>query len=129
MGALIATIVNFARRLFQFFLNIWDVFVSWIYVVWDASMRVIDVLLSLFVQVFVFLAQFLADTLIFILWLAVSILPSMPDGPELSGVGGIISQSNRYIPVGELAALSGVWAAIFAAIGLYKMAKFVRGAG
>jgi phage-related protein len=91
MAAIVATIMNFARRLFDFFLNIWDVFVSWIYVVWDALMRVIDILLSLFVQVFVFLAQFLADVLIFILWLAVSILPVMPEGPSLSGVGGIIS--------------------------------------
>lgn len=129
MQALINTIVSFATAIFDFFKGIWEVAVKWIRVVWNAAMDVADLLLSAFLQLFVWIVQGVTEVLLILFSLAVNLLPSMPDSPSVGSLGDIVTQANRYIPVSEMASMTGVWSAIFAAVGMYKLAKFVRGAG
>jgi hypothetical protein len=60
----------------------------------------------------------------------VALLPAAPS-PDHSSVGALeqLATVNQYVPVVEALGLLGVWAALFGGVGLYKLVKFLRGAG
>lgn len=127
MQAIVQTILNSWLRFFDFLRFLWNVFVTWINYIWASFMLVLDALLSALASVLVFALQAVTDVLLFIIGLALAILPNMPEKMSIGSID--LGGANRYLPISETVALAGVWAVIFGGIGLYKLAKFVRGAG
>jgi hypothetical protein len=129
MAAIVATLINVFSRLYDFLRLLWGLLAGFFVAVWDAFILLVQPFINILVQITVFLVKFTADVLLFILTLAVSILPVMPDTPAGSTDFSMLGQANRYLPISEVAALALVWSTIFGAIAAYKLAKFVRGAG
>lgn len=127
MAAIVQTIVTSFIRFFDFLRYLWMVFVGWINFAWSSSMAVLDALLAASLEIFLFGIRAVTDVLLFIFTIAVALLPTMPDVPQVGSLS--LGGANRYVPITEVLALAGVWATIFGAIGAYKLAKFVRGAG
>lgn len=127
MQAIVVTIVNAFTRFFDFLIYLWKVFVGWIEYIWATTMQLLDVIFSVLVTIFVYGLEAVTSVLLFVFSLALALLPTMPDGPTVGGLN--LGAANRYLPIAEVAALSGVWVAVFGLIGAYKFAKFVRGAG
>jgi hypothetical protein len=65
-----------------------------------------------------------------VLTFLVGLLPAAPT-PDHSSVGALeqLATVNQYVPVVEALGLLAVWAALFGGVGLFKLAKFIRGAG
>lgn len=87
-------------------------------------MEVTDIFLSAIATIVVFGIQVFTDIQMFALETAVQLLPMMPQGTEI-GDFSMVSLANRYIPLGEIAALGTVWGVIYGAISMYKLAKWV----
>lgn len=101
---------------------------GWLSALWAAFVGIVEFFAAWVASFFANLALLVVEGLFALVLGALRLLPAMPEAPEVGALTGL-EVANRYFPLGEVMALGGVWAAVFSAVGLYKLAKFVRGAG
>lgn len=114
MGAIIA---NFAKRIFQ---PLWHGFLDSLDGVFSSIIHLINLLLCTLLK----LLFWFIETLL-------GFIPELPQ-PDTSSIDtgmNAIAMANQFVPLGEMLGLLPLIGSVFGAIGIYKVSKFIRGAG
>lgn len=98
--------------------------------VWDVVLLAFDAIGAFLVGLVGLLVTGIVLVLGILLDLLLSAVPDMPQADQ-TGIGGIsaLQAANAYVPLGEALALLPVMGAVAGGIGVYKLAKFIRGGG
>lgn len=104
--------------------------VSAVTTVWGAILLVLDAILGVVVALIGVLGTVIVSIFGVVLTVLLAALPDVPE-PDHAGVSGIsaLAAANQYVPVAEALTLLPVVGAIAGGIGVYKLAKFIRGGG
>ncbi len=129
MQAIVFTLINVGREIIEH-MDAGFCFMAQIMVyLWNLNVVVIEWMGAFVISAFALLFEVGVELFVTLIKLATAILPGMPTEPGDNIAISGIAQANVYVPVSELVALTGAWSAVFAAVGLYKMSKFIRGGG
>ena len=93
---------------------------------WNAFIGLFDWLAAFVIEVASFFLNLIVDTLFAVMYVFIAILPDMPQADH-SGMSSLdaLAFANNYFPVSEAIALLPLLGTIFAAIGVYKLIKFI----
>lgn len=97
---------------------------------WSALAGVVTAVSAWLVGVLAWVVGGIVAVVLGALTVLVGLLPAAP-APGSQDLGALeqLAVANQYVPVSEGLAMLAVWSALFAGVGVYKLLKFIRGAG
>jgi len=98
---------------------------------WQALGTLVGAVLGWVLDLLVLLVNLLVDLFFTLLGFLVHLLPPVPDPPTwyTDALAPYLGILNTFFPVSEVLTAASAWAAIYAALFLYKGVKFLRGGG
>lgn len=97
---------------------------------WNAVLLLLDAILAVVVGLIGVVGTVIVGLFSLLLTAVLALIPSLPEA-DTAAAGGVsaLAAANQYVPLAESLALLPVVATVVGGIGIYKLAKFIRGGG
>ncbi|TDE84657.1 hypothetical protein [Deinococcus sp. S9] len=97
---------------------------------WNGLLEFLSSIVQFAVDLLVMILNLVVDAFFWIIIFAAHILPDVPDLPGSGSFDtNLLAVANYFFPVAEFLQGLTFIAAVYAGVGLYKLAKFIRGGG
>lgn len=123
MSAIVTTLANAMNWLGQWLVGL-------LTTLWGVILLVLDAALAVVVSLVGTVGTVIVGVFGVLLGLLLNLLPDAvtADHSDVSGIQAL-SAANMYVPIAEVLTLLPVFGAVAGGIGIYKLAKFIRGGG